>query len=189
MYEKNPVAGYLEKAAAETAGLEWETAARIVDILAEAILGGSRILVCGNGGSAADSSHFAGELAGRFRMERRGFPVVSLSSDSAVITAIANDYGFEKVFERQVEALGSPGDVLIALSTSGTSSNIVRAAEKASEKGMTVIGFTSSLCTEALWADVHWRAVSAETSHAQEQMIITLHGICHGLEVLLADKT
>jgi D-sedoheptulose 7-phosphate isomerase len=87
-----------------------------------------------------------------------------------------------------VEALGIPGDVLVALSTSGTSPNIVKAAEKASEKGMKVIAFTSASCTKAEWADVHWMALSEKTSHAQEQMIMTLHSICHGLEVLLAQS-
>lgn len=182
MFEKNPVARYLEAAASAAAGLGWETAWKITGLLHEALKRGNKILVCGNGGSAADGSHFAGELVGRFREERPGFAAISLSSDSAVITAIGNDYGFQRVYERQVESLGVPGDVLIALTTSGTSENIVQAARKASEKGMKVIAFTSASCSEAEWADVHWMAVSEETSHAQEQMIMTLHGICHGLE-------
>lgn len=189
MSEKNPVGEYIHKAEESVSGMETRTAEKITEILLQTLQRGGKILVCGNGGSAADASHFAGEIVGRFRRERRGLPAISLSSDSSVITAIGNDYGFECVFERQVEALGNPQDILVALSTSGASSNVIRAAESAASIGMKVIAFTSASCTSADWADIHWRASSKETSHAQEQMIITLHGICHGLEVLLEERT
>jgi len=185
MSEKNPVESYIDEAVSSASGLEWETAWAITETLMEAIEKGGKVVVCGNGGSAADASHFAGELVGRFRRERPGLAAISISSDTSVITAIGNDYGFQHVFERQVEALGVPGDVLVALTTSGMSPNIVKAAEKASEKGMKVVAFTSVSCPKAEWADVHWVAPSEKTSHAQEQMIMALHSICHGLEVLL----
>lgn len=186
MSEKNPVAEYIDEAVSAAGRLGWEKAVAITGVMQKVLEKGNKILVCGNGGSAADASHFAGELVGRFRKERRGFPAVALSSDPVVITAVGNDYGFETVFARQVEALGLPGDLLVVLSTSGTSRNVIRAASEASRKGMKVVAFTSSSAPDAEWADHQWRAVSGETSNAQEQMMITLHGICHGLEVLLA---
>ena len=189
MSEKNPVAEYIETATAAVTGMESGTAERITGTIFKALHNRGKILVCGNGGCAADGSHFAGELVGRFRRERRGMAAIALSSDTSVVTALGNDYGFDGIFERQVEALGMPGDILVALSTSGTSRNILRAARRASEMDIKVIAFTSASCSTADWADIHWRAPSAETSHAQEQMIIVLHGICYGLEVLLEEKS
>lgn len=186
MCEKNHIEDYIRSAAEGVSQLDPGEAAPVLDTLLEVLRGGGKILVCGNGGSAADGSHFAGELVGRFRLERRGIPAVSLSSDTAVLTALGNDYGFDRVFQRQVEAMGAPGDALLALTTSGASPNIVKAAEKACEMGMRVIALTSASCMNAPWAHIHWRAPSRETSHAQEQMMIVLHGVCLGLEALLA---
>lgn len=108
--------------------------------LVACVAGGSKILVCGNGGSAADAQHLAAELVGRFLRERRPLPAIALTVNTSVLTAVANDYQFADVFRRQVEALGHPGDVLVAISTSGDSPNVLRAAECARSKGMKCIG-------------------------------------------------
>lgn len=111
-------------------------------LMAAALTGGKKVLVCGNGGSAADAQHIACELVGRFLRERRAVPAIALTTDTSILTAVANDFGFDEVFARQVAALGQPGDVLIAISTSGNSRNVVRAVEEARENGVTVIGMT-----------------------------------------------
>lgn len=108
-----------------------------------AIAAGHKIMFCGNGGSAADAQHWAAEIVGRFQKERRGMPAIALTVDTSVLTAIANDYGYESVFARQVEALGSEGDVLVALSTSGSSPNVVAAVEEARKRGIRTIGMTA----------------------------------------------
>ena len=118
--------------------------------LAEACLAdGHRVLVFGNGGSAADAQHFAAELVGRFEQDRRALPAVALTVDSSLLTAVGNDHGFDQIFARQVEALGAPGDLLVAISTSGNSANVLRAAEKGREMGCRSIGFTGSF--PAIW--------------------------------------
>jgi len=110
------------------------------EILLDALLMGRRILVCGNGGSAADAQHFAAEIVGRFEQERRAYPAIALTTDSSILTAIANDYGYNEVFSRQVAGLGGPGDVLVGISTSGGSGNVIRAVETASAMGVATIG-------------------------------------------------
>ncbi|HJD97015.1 SIS domain-containing protein [Mailhella massiliensis] len=110
--------------------------------MAGSIAGGGKILVCGNGGSAADAQHMTGELLGRFLMERPSLPAVALNVDTSTLTAVGNDYGYEEVFARQVRGLGRPGDVLVAFSTSGGSPNVVKAIDAARERGMTVVGLT-----------------------------------------------
>ena len=112
------------------------------ELLISALKRGSKLLICGNGGSAADAQHFAAELIGRFEAERRALPVVALSTDTSALTALANDYGFHTVFSRQVEALAQPGDVLLALSTSGGSENVLRAADAALSRDCAVLAFT-----------------------------------------------
>src|SRR2546423_2511842 len=113
---------------------------RAAQIISEALKSGSKLLIFGNGGSAADAQHIAGELVNRFLQRRRGLPAIALTTDGGVLTCIANDAGFENVFARQIEALGTKGDVCLAISTSGTSPNIVRACEQAREQGIKVIG-------------------------------------------------
>jgi D-sedoheptulose 7-phosphate isomerase len=110
------------------------------DELLGALLAGRRILICGNGGSAADAQHFAAEIVGRFEKERRAYPAVALTTDTSILTAIANDYGYEEVFSRQVSGLGTSGDILIGISTSGNSGNVIRAVAAASDLGMATIG-------------------------------------------------
>lgn len=112
----------------------------MADRLISAFEHGNKVLLCGNGGSAADAQHIAAELVGRFELDvRKALPAIALTTDTSVLTAVSNDYGYDNVFSRQVEALGTPGDVLIALSTSGNSKNIVKAIEKANAQGMTTI--------------------------------------------------
>lgn len=176
---------YLEEAAHNLDGFDIETLERIRLCIHDSISAGGRVLVCGNGGSAADASHIAGELVGRFRLERRALPAVALTVDPAVMTAVANDYGYESVFVRQVEALGRPGDVLLAITTSGHSPNVTKAAEAAAALGLRVVAFTAA-GREAPWAHIHWRAPSPVTSHAQEAMLVAFHALCLGLEELVA---
>jgi len=110
------------------------------DLMLDALKAGRRILVCGNGGSAADAQHFAAEIVGRFEKERRSYPAIALTTDTSILTAIANDYGYDDVFSRQVQGLGAPGDILVGISTSGDSGNVIRAVEAASNLGMHAIG-------------------------------------------------
>jgi len=122
---------------------EHETAIETTaDVLRAAVLGGKKILLCGNGGSAADAQHIAAELVGRYVLERRGLPAIALTTDTSALTAISNDYGYEHVFARQIEALGQPGDVLVAITTSGTSKNVVAAVAAARARKMKVVGLT-----------------------------------------------
>lgn len=144
---------------------------------------GQKILFCGNGGSAADAQHLAAELIGRFQKERRSLAAVALTTDTSILTAVANDYGYEEVFARQVEGLGRSGDVLIGISTSGNSKNVVKAVEKARDIGMHTIAFTgegggklSSLC------DITLAVPSKVTARIQEMHILVGHIICELVE-------
>src|SRR5258705_9310697 len=116
-----------------------ETITAAAELLRDAVLGGHQVLICGNGGSAADAQHIAAELVGRYVIERRPLPAIALTTDTSALTAIANDYGLERVFARQVEALGHAGDILVAITTSGTSKNILAAVAAARERRMKVI--------------------------------------------------
>lgn len=142
--------------------------------------------MCGNGGSAAESQHFAAELTGRFRRERRAWAAVALTTDSSALTAIANDYGFEQVFARQVEAVGRSGDVLLAISTSGASPNVLAAARRARALGVQVVALTGPdpgpLATDA---DVVIAAPGASTARVQEVHLTLLHAMCDELETAL----
>ena len=144
---------------------------------------GGKILICGNGGSAADSQHIAAELVVRFALNRRGLPALALTTDTSIITAGANDLGFEEVFRRQVEALGRKGDLLIAISTSGRSPNVINAAEQAKAQGMSVIGLTGA--AEGPMdriADLVLHVPSADTARIQESHIAIGHLICDLVE-------
>ena len=114
---------------------------RAAELVADALAGGGQVLFCGNGGSAADAQHLAAELVGRLQLERPAYRAVALTTDTSVLTAVGNDYGYADVFARQVEGLGRPGDVLVAISTSGRSDNVLRAAAAAKAKGMAVVAF------------------------------------------------
>lgn len=148
---------------------------------------GRKVLVAGNGGSAAEAQHFAAELVGRFKRERAPYPAVALTVDSSILTAVANDYGYEQVFARQVGALGAPGDLFLAYSTSGESPNLLLAAEQARRQGLTVIAVTgareSSLGGAA---DITIRAACPDTPLAQEVHMIVTHLLCDTAEDALA---
>jgi len=137
------VAGYLARSAAVAAALATRPGAAAVQraaaVLAEALAAGRLVLFCGNGGSAGDAQHLAAELVGRYALERAPYRALALTTDSSVLTAVGNDYGFEQVFERQVRAMAGPGDVLVAITTSGRSANVVRAAEAATALGARVV--------------------------------------------------
>jgi len=155
--------------------------------IVSALRAGNKLLLCGNGGSAADCQHIAAEFVGRFKMERKGLPAIALTTDSSTLTCLANDYSFEIVFSRQVEALGQKGDVLIAISTSGNSANILKAAEAAKEKGILVIAFTGKDGGKLKGlADISFVTKSDITSHIQEVHEIALHAISEVAEEELA---
>jgi D-sedoheptulose 7-phosphate isomerase len=156
---------------------------RIAAEMARAILNGNKVLWCGNGGSAADSQHLAAELMGRFRRERRALPSIALTTDTSALTAIGNDYGYEKVFERQVEALCVQGDVLVGISTSGNSRNVCAALQAARSIG----AFTAALTGEgggamARFADVTLQVPSRDTARIQEGHILCGHMLCDWVE-------
>lgn len=146
------------------------------DMLLQCLLDGHKIMICGNGGSAGDAQHFAAEIVGRFEKERRAFPAVALSTDTSILTAVGNDYGFHEVFSRQVDGLGRPGDLLIGISTSGNSENVVRAVRRAGAMGMNTVGLLGKdggalkrLVSRAIVVD------SATTARIQETHIFILH--------------
>ena len=152
-------------------------------IIADALQAGRMILVCGNGGSAAEAQHMVGELVGRFRRERAPWPALALSADAAVVTAIANDYGFDTVFARQVAAFGHPGDVLVALSTSGESANVVNAAALARDRGMRVVALTGRAPSRlGALADAEIAVPAAETALVQEVHAVLVHLLCEIVE-------
>jgi D-sedoheptulose 7-phosphate isomerase len=164
--------------------------ARAAAIIVEAIASGHFILVCGNGGSAAEAQHFAGELVGRFRREREPWPVLALTADSAVLTAVANDYGYDTVFARQVAAFGHPGDVLVAISTSGKSANVVNAAALARNRGMSVIAITGREPNQlGPVSDVAIAVPAVETALVQEVHTVLVHLISEIVEASLADQS
>jgi len=160
-----------------------------VNLIAGRILLGGKLVLFGNGGSAADSQHVAAEFVGRFNMERRGLPAISLTVDTSILTSIANDYGFDKVFSRQVEALVSEKDIVIAISTSGNSVNVLKGIEEAKKRGAKVIGFTGKKGGKmAKVCDVLLKVNSAETWHVQETHIVILHTICKLTEGILNEQ-
>lgn len=152
---------------------------------------GGKILACGNGGSAADAQHLAAELVGRFREERRALAAIALTADTALLTALGNDYGYERVFARQVEGLAQRGDVLMAFSTSGNSPNVVQAAQTARRLGCTVVGFTGARGGElAGHADVLLKAPSNTVARIQEVHTLCIHVLCESLDALIrAEQT
>ena len=152
------------------------------EVLAERLRCGGKILVCGNGGSAADAQHFAAELVNRFEMERPGLAAIALTTDSSTLTSIANDYAFEQVFARQLRALGRPGDILLAISTSGHSPNVLAAMAAAQELGVITVALTGrdgGKMAEQLKADdLELRVSAAVTARIQETHILIIHCLC-----------
>jgi D-sedoheptulose 7-phosphate isomerase len=158
-----------------------------VEICKNALLSQNKLLICGNGGSAADSQHFAAELVGRYETERIALPAIALSVDTSIITALGNDYGFEEIFARQVIAMGRPGDVLLAISTSGNSPNVIKAALTAKNLEMKVIAFTGQDGGRlAEISDIVFAVPSKRTARIQEIHEICLHGLAEAIESYMA---
>ena len=152
------------------------------ELLAERLRQGYKILVCGNGGSAADAQHFAAELVNRFEIERPGLAAIALTTDSSALTSIANDYAFDQIFARQVCALGRPGDVLLAISTSGNSPNVLAALAAAQEQGLATVALTGRdggrMAGQLGEGDIELRAAAAATARIQEVHILLIHCLC-----------
>lgn len=154
-----------------------------VELCVDALRAGGKLLFAGNGGSAADAQHWAGELVSRFYYDRPGLAAIALTTDSSALTAIGNDYGYDYVFARQIEALGRPGDVLVAISTSGNSANVLRAAESARQRSIAVLGFTGQTGGRlASMSDICFRIPSSETPRIQEGHEFIGHLLCALIE-------
>ncbi|KFL34014.1 MULTISPECIES: D-sedoheptulose 7-phosphate isomerase [unclassified Sulfurospirillum] len=152
-------------------------------IAIEALKNGNKILLCGNGGSAADAQHIAAELSGRYKIERRGLAGIALTTDTSVLTAVGNDYGFDRIYDRQVEALAKEGDVLIGISTSGHSKNVVRALSLAKHMGCRTIGFSGrdgGVMSE--FCDINIIVPSEDTPRIQEMHIMIGHIMCQAID-------
>lgn len=161
--------------------------AAAAELCIEALKAGGKVLFCGNGGSAADAQHLAAELTGRFEMNRAGLAGLALTTDTSALTAIGNDFGYERVFSRQVEALGRPGDVLYAISTSGNSPNVVAAVEEARKRGLKVIAVTGASGGKMKeTCDVLLNVPADKAAHIQEMHIAVGHMICGLVERALA---
>jgi len=163
--------------------------AQAVELMFGALSNGNRILACGNGGSAADSQHFAAQLVGRFERERLPLPAIALTADSAILTAVGESYGFSDVFSKQVQAYGQFGDVLLAISSFGNSPNVIAAVEAALERDMRVVALTGKdggavarLLTDA---DVHICVPHERATRIREIHLLTLHCLCDGIDVAL----
>ncbi len=158
-------------------------------LLSDALLDDGKILSCGNGGSAADAQHFSSELLNRFEMERPGLPALALTTDSSTLTSISNDYSYEEIFSKQVRALGKSQDVLLAISTSGNSENVIRAVAAAHERGMRVVALTG--CDGGRMADlfseddVEIRVPATRTARIQEVHLVVIHCLCDLIDTTL----
>ncbi len=163
-----------------------EPISRAAELMYDALTQGNKILACGNGGSAADCQHFAAELVGRFERERMPLPALALTTDSSIMTAVGNDYSYQDIFTKQVQALGQPGDILLAISTSGNSGNIIAAIEVAHEREMCVVALTGKgggkikpLLNED---DVEICVPHDRTARIQEVHLLTIHCICDSID-------
>jgi D-sedoheptulose 7-phosphate isomerase len=160
-----------------------------VNAVVGCITAGGKVLACGNGGSASDAQHFAAEFVGRFERERPGLAAIALTTDTSILTAVGNDYDFNSIFSKQVQALGSPGDVLLAITTSGNSANVLAAVDAAKAKDMTVIALTGrggGRMRERLGeTDVHICVPHERTARIQEVHILALHCLCDAVDLQL----
>ena len=155
---------------------------RAATAIATAIIGGGKLLAFGNGGSAADAQHFVAELVGQYEGDRRALPAITLSADTSILTAVGNDYGFDRVFARQIEALGRPGDVALGISTSGDSPNVLRGLEAARARGMVTVALTGAGGAAAGLAEIHIAVDESRTARVQEVHITVLHILCELVE-------
>jgi D-sedoheptulose 7-phosphate isomerase len=167
----------------ETSRLQSDAVAKIVEVICNSLKSGGKVLVFGNGGSAADSQHIAGELIGRFKKERSSFAAVALTTDTSILTSIGNDYGFDKIFARQIEGLGKPGDVAIGISTSGNAANVVLGLEQAKKMGLRTVAWTAGNGGKiGKIAELVLLIPSGNTPRIQEAHITCGHIICELVE-------
>jgi D-sedoheptulose 7-phosphate isomerase len=183
----------IEQQFIDSADLKYQSAqtlskpiAAAVGALLMCVTGGGKVMACGNGGSAADAQHFAAEFVGRFERERPELGAIALSTDSSILTAIANDYHFDQIFSKQVRALGQPGDVLLAISTSGNSRNVLAAIEAAHERDLIVVALTGKgggkIAQLLRETDVHICVPHDRTARIQEVHLLVLHCLCDGVD-------
>lgn len=162
---------------------------RAVTLLVNTLKAGNKVLTCGNGGSAADAQHFSSELLNRFHHDRPGLPAIALTTDSSTITSIANDYAYNEVFARQLTSLGQRGDILLAISTSGNSANVLRAVEVAHERDMRVIALSGrdggKLAKLLSQQDIELRAPSDVTARIQEVHLLCIHVLCARIDAIM----
>ena len=167
------------------------TVAIAVMAMVECLNSGGKIMACGNGGSAADAQHFAAELMGRFERERRELAAVALTTDTSILTAVGNDYSYDQVFSKQVRGLGKSGDILLAITTSGNSKNVIKAVEAAQAMGIKVIalsGNSGGQLNNVLGAnDLLLAAPSSRTARIQETHLVLLHALCDGIDHVMFD--
>jgi D-sedoheptulose 7-phosphate isomerase len=164
-----------------------------VQIMFDSLSQGGKILACGNGGSAADAQHFAAELVGRFERERKELGAIALTTDSSILTAVGNDYGYDEIFSKQIRALGKSEDVLLGISTSGNSKNVILAILAAQKIGMRIIAFTGrgggQIKDILRQQDIHLCVPSDRTARIQETHLLLLHCLCDGIDYLLLDES
>ena len=168
-----------------------EQVARGLVAMTDCLRAGGKIMACGNGGSAADAQHFAAELIGRFERERQELAAIALTTDTSILTAVGNDYSYDEIFVKQVRGLGKKGDILIGISTSGNSKNVVKAIEAAKKMGIKIIALTGNgggkIASLLDADDIHLCAPSTRTARIQETHLVLLHALCDGVDHLLLD--
>ena len=165
--------------------------ARGIVAMTDCLRAGGKVMACGNGGSAADAQHFAAELIGRFERERQELAAIALTTDSSILTAVGNDYSYDEIFSKQVRGLGKKGDILIGISTSGNSKNVVNAIEAAKKLDIKIIALTGNgggkIASLLDADDIHLCAPSTRTARIQETHLVLLHALCDGVDHLLLD--
>jgi D-sedoheptulose 7-phosphate isomerase len=168
-----------------------EQVARGIVAMTDCLLAGGKVMACGNGGSAADAQHFAAELIGRFERERQELAAIALTTDTSILTAVGNDYSYDEIFSKQVRGLGKKGDILIGISTSGNSKNVVKAIEVAKKMDIKIIALTGNgggkIASLLDANDIHLCAPSTRTARIQETHLVLLHALCDGVDHLLLD--